>query len=137
MTKVVRPVEDDIIGTSATKPNSKDPVPESLLVPINGGNVYLTILLGAAVMKSGLSGICQGHGKFPPKCFVNPKTVYDLKPTSRRFLDDTYEFDETLPDEFNEVFTLNGHFFGTSVWIDICPDESLKEGYIEFCCRLV
>lgn len=132
---VDRPVEKKVIGKSEVKEPCNDPLPESLLVPVNDGNVYLTILLGAAVMKAGLSGLCQGRGKFPPQCFVNPQTVYNLRETSPKYLNGTYDFDELLPEVFNETVALNGYFFGTGVWIDVYPDDTIKEGFIEFCCR--
>jgi hypothetical protein len=130
--KVPRPVEKDVLDRFPGSSHVAEP--GCILVPIYNENVYLTILMGAAIMKSGFAGVCKKRGRFPRKCFINPKTVNDLKETSTTHLEGMYVFANQIPATFIEECALHGHFYDTDIWITVVPDRGMEEGIIEFHC---
>lgn len=111
------------------------PTPEILLLPIVSDNLYLTILTGASMMKAGFAGVCKGRGKFPDKCFINPKTVEKYLPSSPESSEEhVYEFENPISTPFSKPQKIAGMFFGTSVSLDVEPDENMEMDKIEFCC---
>jgi hypothetical protein len=142
-------VEEIVIDSVIVEESTGVPVPDVLIVPIIDENIYLTILMGAAIMKSGFTGLCQASGRFPRQCSIHPQTVriywstspkghLPQKPedqdVSESEIQAPYEFGTSIPAIFNSPITLRGHFYGTSVWIDAIPDETVKIGSIALRC---